>query len=93
MSNDEMITLNLDKEAAGYLVDLLYAQIGGRATVTGEPLGRVREALDELRFPDGLNGAEAFPRKYLVSLPTDQEYPNLARPDDAEAIRRSAQYR
>jgi hypothetical protein len=78
----EVINLKIDKEAAGYLVDLLNAQIGGRATIDREPLGRVRMALDSVRFSEG---PDAFSRQYLVSHPSDQPYPNLARSDDSAA--------
>lgn len=80
----EVIPLHIDREAAGYLVDLLNGQVGGRATKDDEPLGRIRHALDLLRFGD----EHAFDRRYLVSLPTDQDYPNLARSEDSEAVER-----
>lgn len=80
----EVISLKIDKEAAGYLVDLLNSQVGGRATIDREPLGRVRMALDAVRFSEG---PDAFSRRYLISLPTDQEYPNLIRSDDQEGYR------
>ena len=37
--------LILDDKEAGLLKDLLLAHVGGRLTLTGEPLGRIREAL------------------------------------------------
>lgn len=82
-AQNEMITLVIDKEAAGYLVDLLNSEVAGKITTDREPLGRVRLALDKIRFSDG---PDAFPRQYLVSLPTTQRYPNFVRSNDNEAI-------
>lgn len=41
------VVLTLDKEEAGYLLDMLLAHVGGELTFDGEPLGRIREALKE----------------------------------------------
>jgi hypothetical protein len=79
----ETVTLKIDKEAAGYLVDLLNSQSGGAVLNSDEPLGRVRVALDALRHTR--TGSPVFERLYLVSLPTEQPYPNLARADDVDA--------
>jgi hypothetical protein len=84
---NEFVTLVIDKEAAGYLVDLLNAEIAGKITTDREPLGRVRLALDKIRFGDG---PDAFRRQYLVKLPTTQPYPNFVRWTDHESIARAA---
>jgi hypothetical protein len=86
----EVVSIKIDKEAAGYLVDLLSGHVGGRATLDTEPLGRIRLALNAVRFSEG---PDAFDRRYLVNHPTDQKYPNLARPDDLEALRSSERFR
>lgn len=80
----EVIPLMIDREAAGYLIDLLNAHVAGKATCHGEPLGRVRQALDVLRYYSD----HGVSREYLVSLPTDQSYPNLARANDPDTIAR-----
>jgi hypothetical protein len=83
--SEEMITLVIDKEAAGYLVDLLNAEVAGKITTDREPLGRIRLALDKIRF--GNDSSQAFKRQYLIKLPTTQDYPNFVRWDDYESIK------
>jgi hypothetical protein len=61
--------------------------IAGKITTDSEPLGRVRLALDKIRFGDG---PDAFRRQYLVKLPTTQPYPNFVRWTDHESIARAA---
>lgn len=39
------VTLDLDPEEAGYLIDLLSAHVGGSLTTNAQPLGRIRAAL------------------------------------------------
>lgn len=40
------VTLTLDTEEAGYLLDLLTSHVAGHLTLDEAPLGRVREALE-----------------------------------------------
>ena len=40
------VTLKLDAEEAGYLLDLLSAHVGGNLCLEDEPLGRIRIALE-----------------------------------------------
>jgi hypothetical protein len=73
------VVLTLDAEAAGYLLDLLYGQIAGAATLKHEPLGRALLALQKARE------ATPFDRQYLVYLTSAvSPWPCFARDDDTE---------
>lgn len=43
--------LTLDSDEAGYLRELLYSCVGGSLVSTGQPLGRILDALTEARVP------------------------------------------
>lgn len=47
IETNPVITLTLDEEEAGYLLDLLSAHIGGGLTRDLAPLGRIRLALND----------------------------------------------
>lgn len=47
IKTNPVITLTLDEEEAGYLLDLLSDHVGGSLTLDLAPLGRIRLALND----------------------------------------------
>ncbi len=67
------VTLTLDEDEAGYLLDMLSAHVAGSLINDHEPLGRIRNALKD---------ANAV-RKYAIkeSAYGDRGYAVISRPD------------
>lgn len=63
------VTLTLDTEEAGYLIDLLAAHVGGSLLDASEPLGRIRQALR----------AAGVERRHAVARPNGQSYAAIYR--------------
>jgi hypothetical protein len=51
-----VVTLTLDVEESGYLLNLLTAHVGGRLTIGSQPLGRISAVLEDA----GVEGIRAY---------------------------------